>query len=63
MMTVDAALIYAQGRIKHYEEMAKLFKDTDDERPYYEKNAQMLTTLCDEITRLRHELLVAVARP
>lgn len=62
-MTVDAALIYAQGRIKHYEEMANMFSDTEAEKPYYQKNAQMLTTLCDEITRLRHELLVAVARP
>lgn len=61
-MPVDTALIYAQGRIKHYEDMAKLFKDESDERPYYEKNAAMLTALCDEIRRLRHELLVAVAR-
>lgn len=61
-MTVDAAMIYAQGRIKHYEGMAEMFRADDSQRPYYEKNALMLTTLCDEITRLRHELLVAVAR-
>lgn len=61
-MTVDAAMLYAQGRIKHYEDMAKMFDDCEAEKPYFQKNALMLSTLCDEITRLRHELLVAVAR-
>lgn len=61
-MTVDAAMIYAQGRIAHYEDMAKMFADSETDRPYFEKNALMLTTLCDEIKRLRHELLVAAAR-
>lgn len=61
-MTVDAAMIYAQGRIKHYESMAEYFKEDDVQRPYYEKNAEMLTTLVDEVKRLQHELLVAVAR-
>lgn len=62
MMSIDTAMTYAKGRIKHYEDMAALFRDDDLQRAYYQKNAEMLTTLCDEIKRLQHELLVAVAR-
>lgn len=62
MMTVDTAMTYAKGRIKHYEDMAALFKDDEMQRAYYQKNAEMLTTLRDEVSRLQHELLVAVAR-
>lgn len=61
-MTVDEAMIYAKGRIKHYEDVAELFKDDKAQRAYYQKNAEMLTTLRDEVARLQHELLVAVAR-
>lgn len=62
MMTVEEAMIYAKGRIKHYEDMEKTFGDTEAERAYFRKNAEMLTTLRDEVTRLQRELLVAVAR-
>lgn len=62
MMNVEEAMTYAKGRIKHYEDMAKMFDDNAAEKAYYQKNAEMLTALRDEVTRLRHDLLVAVAR-
>lgn len=61
-MTVEEAMIYAQGRVKHYEDMTALFKDDEVQRAYFQKNAEMLTVLRDEVSRLQHALLVAVAR-
>lgn len=63
MMTVDEAVKHARRRIEHYRDMQKLFSDMPDEERYFKRNADALEALCDEVVRLRHELLVAVGRP
>ena len=61
-MTIDEAMEYAKRRTEHYRVMKAEFSDTPDEEAYYQRNADMLEALCDEVTRLRKELLVAVGR-
>lgn len=56
-MDVSEAMKLAEERILHYEDFKQNFADTPEEEAYYQRNADMLRTLCGEITRLRSEAI------
>lgn len=62
-MTADEAMRHARRLVDHYRAMQENFGDMPEEAKYCKHNADTLEALCDEVNRLRHDLLVAVGRP
>lgn len=54
-MRVDNAIICAKARIRHHENMMKIYDDMLDQKDYHARQADIYRTLIDEIERLRSE--------
>lgn len=59
-MTIDAALHYAKTQAIIHKSVAESAVSSVD-KAFHEAHAEALETLYDEVIRLQHELLVAVA--